>query len=313
MKTYSSRVRKANEDEDIFFLPRYKIEQVFTSLPQSIDWGIEMPGIPSFWTHSKGKGVNIALLDSGIAYDHPDLKDAILDAKDFTNSRSGINDTRGHGTHCAGIMAARDNHHGVVGIAPKANLIVGKVIGDNQSCNAVRLAEAINWAVETGAHIIAMSLGSNAHFSILQKAIENAIERGVYVIGAAGNSSLGMGSVDYPSAYEPVITVGAIDRQCKFTKFSARGRQVEIVAPCDQITSTFPPNILGRLSGPSLAMPFVAGVAALVLSKHRLYGGKTPIRNRQDLLQHLSGMTLDAAEYNNCGFGLVNPKSLMIA
>ena len=124
MKDYQNRLRKIKSQEPIYSIPPFKVEKVFTSNSQTVDWGVELVGVPNFWKYTKGKGVKVAVLDTGIAYKHPDLEGAISDMKDFTNSPSGISDMNGHGTHCAGIIAARDNSVGVIGGAPEADLLI---------------------------------------------------------------------------------------------------------------------------------------------------------------------------------------------
>ena len=312
MKKYTSRLRRLRVDEPSFYLPPYKVEKVLLSLSESIDWGIELLGIPNFWKHTKGKGITVAILDTGIALNHPDLKDAILDTKDFTDSLSGVYDQEGHGTHVAGIVAARNNGHGVIGVAPECKLLIGKVLGDNGFGKADAIAAGIEWAIASGADIISMSLGSNAPFPIIQKAIEKAIDKNVFVIAAAGNDGL-LDNIDYPGAYEGVITVGSIDRRKQLSSFSDWGVEVDVVAPGDEITSTYPPNITATISGTSMATPFVAGVAALVLSKHRQYGGKTKLETQEQMRKHLIKTAIDLGPNGfdkGFGFGLLNPVKL---
>ncbi|MEO0584962.1 MAG: S8 family peptidase [Bacteroidota bacterium] len=276
--------------------------------------GIELLGVPNFWKYTKGKGVKVAVLDTGVAHTHPDLKGAIIDMEDFTNSRSGISDINGHGTHCAGIIAARDNSLGVVGVAPESELLIGKVLGDDGSGSEEMVADGIYWAIKSGADIISMSLGSPYPSEKIYDAVMSAIQSGVFVICAAGNSGPDLGTVDFPGAFEETIAVGSIDRTKKVAHYSARGRQVDIVAPGDNILSTYPPRGLAKLSGTSMATPFVAGIAALILSKHKHFQGQTPITKQADMEEHLRMTALDLGPEGfdpSYGFGLINPKKLL--
>ncbi len=302
------------EDEPIFCIPPFKVEEVFLGLAETRDWGVRLLNIPSLWRLTEGEGIKVAILDTGITLTHPDLVGAFprFSYKDFTSSPSGISDQNGHGTHVAGIIAARKNNTGVVGVAPKADLIIGKVLGDNGAGTAKGIARGIDWAVEKGADIISMSLGSQVSVPLIHDAIKNAARQGVFLITAAGNDSLNF--VDFPGAYKETVAVGSINESKRLSSFSSIGKEVTIVAPGENILSTYPPATYATLSGTSMATPFVAGVVALMLAKHKKYGGKTPINNQQDLENHLAMTAIDLGEAGfdeKFGYGLINPRSLI--
>src|SRR5687767_590516 len=115
-----------------FQLPDFRIDNEALARSQILNWGLELLNIPPLWLHTKGEGVKVAILDSGMDFEHPDLKDAVDAAEDFTESNSGVRDEQGHGTHVAGIVAAKHDSSGVVGVAPSARLLIGKVIGDDR-------------------------------------------------------------------------------------------------------------------------------------------------------------------------------------
>lgn len=104
--------------EPIFRLPPFRIEATYMSLTETIDWGLNLFKVPEQWKRTQGEGIKVAVLDTGIELEHPDLREAIDKAKDFTRSRFGIVDRQGHGTHVAGTIGARRNDRGVVGVAP---------------------------------------------------------------------------------------------------------------------------------------------------------------------------------------------------
>ncbi len=311
-REYGSKLRQIDRDELIYRLPPCKIEQVFVATSEIQDWGITMLNIPSLWRLTAGKNMKIAVLDTGIDFTHSDLDGAVIDSKDFSGSVSGPADMQGHGTHVSGIIAARKNTQGVVGVAPEAGLLIGKVLGDNGAGSSRSVTSGIEWAIEQEADIISMSLGSQYPDEFIHGAIKKAIDAGIFVIAAAGND--GFNKVDFPAAHDEVIAVGSIDRRRKISSFSSRGPEVDIVAPGDQILSTYPTRTYARLSGTSMATPFVAGVVALMLAKHKKFGGSTPINNQKDLVDHLRRTAIDLGPEGfdeAYGFGLINPVELI--
>ena len=252
-KTYHNPLRDIKEDEPIFSVPAYQIQKVFAPYAQSMDWGIRMLGIPNFWRYTKGAGINVAVLDTGVDTRHRDLMANVKAAKDFTGSKVGVHDVSGHGTHCAGIIAARDNSFGVVGVSPQANLFIGKVLDDDGFGSERTIVDGINWAIRKKANIISMSFGSPYPSTEILHAIRTAIEQNIIVICAAGNEGPYMDSVGYPAQFDEVIAVGAVDSQLKVTDFSSRGNAVDIVAPGNNILSTYPPNGTAVLSCTSMA------------------------------------------------------------
>jgi len=295
--------------DTVFRIPPYKVEAVFTTKAETVDWGIDLLGIKPFWRHTKGEGVKVAVLDTGIAMRHPDLKDAIADAKDFTRSRSGVADVQGHGTGVAGIVAARENSSGVIGVAPKAKLLVAKVLDDDGAGRGEYIMKGVEWAVKSGADIISMSLGSIDNVAGLKKVIDAASKK-AFVICAAGNEGPDLGTVNYPAKYESTVSVGAIDRRRKVAKFSSRGGRVDIVAPGDRILCTYPPRGLARMSGSSMATPLVSGVVALMLSS----GNASKIKTSKQLIKQLRSTAVDMGRPGkdpHYGWGIINPTKLL--
>lgn len=216
-------------------------------------------------------------------------------------------------THCAGIIAARENSSGVVGVAPKAGLLIGKVLGDNGSGSTDGIAAGIRWAVSQGADVISMSLGSPNGDDLLEKAVAEAIAAGVVVICAAGNEGPRPNTVGFPAQYPGVISVAAINSAKSVARFSSRGTRIDVAAPGENILSCYPPNTLAKLSGTSMACPFVAGIAALALAADRLEGQKTIVTSA-DLLQILQEVAIDAGapgKDTSYGWGLINPKGIL--
>ncbi len=275
---------------------------------EQLRWGETLLRLPLVWRQTSGAGVRVAILDTGIDTDHPDLRDAIDETRDFTGD--GIEDRNGHGTHTAGIVGARRNDIGFVGVAPECRLLIGKVLPDSGAGSLDVLAQGIEWAVERGAHIVSMSLGSPAGSPRLYEAVHTALARGVVLICAAGNSgALGRQNVGYPARYGSVIAVAAHDRNGIPSGFSSRGAEIDFMAPGEEIWSTWKDGGYAKLSGTSMATPFVAGVAALVLAKHLGPGfHRTPIANCDDMREHLLRMAAHPGYHDMAaGYGPLLP------
>lgn len=274
---------------------------------EQINWAASLYGLPSVWQETKGKGIKVAVLDTGVDPDHPDLADAITATKDFTGD--GIEDENGHGTHCAGIIGARLNDIGFVGVAPECELLIGKVLANNGSGSYEWISEGIQWATEQGADIISMSLGGADSEPELFKAIHEALVQGKHVICAAGNEgSFYTNNIHYPGKYGAVLTIASHDSNGNPSGFSSRGGEVDFMGPGSNIWSTYKKGGYAELSGTSMATPFVAGISALILSKHKNTGdNETPIQNIEDLRNHLMRMAAHPGYHDNLrGYGALS-------
>ena len=280
--------------EEIRFIPDEDLQVVgvpITALSQVVDWGHSHCNIDSAWKMSKGSGVKVAVLDSGIA-SHPDLEGSYVQAYNCSDCDSPEDKQCGHGTHVAGIIGARDNQLGVVGVAPECELIPIKVLGDNGSGSYSSIITGINKAMELNADIINMSLGSSsAPPEALHNVIKQAAARGIIIIAAAGNDA---GSVNFPARYEEVIAVAAINKDGSFAKFTSHDGTVDAVAPGVDIYSTFLKQSYAIMSGTSQASPFMAGVAALVLSYTRTNPNTPQIHNYIDMMKALDLVSDDS-------------------
>lgn len=222
---------------------------------------------------SGGAGVNVAVLDSGVA-DHPDIKLTLC--KDATKKgiMSGCSDGNGHGTHVAGTIAANAgaDGQGIYGVAPLSNLFAIKVCKPNGACMSDDMAAGIYYATDQGANIISMSIGSDIESALIRDAIEYAVSNGVLVIAAAGNDGPAEGSIDYPGANAKVVAVAAIDQNKDVAAWSSRGlndgdyiieeSEVEFAAPGVAVESTYKDGCYALMSGTSMATPHLSGLAA---------------------------------------------------
>ena len=299
-------------------LPKFKVNQDLSNekqlgklaedIPERINWAGSILGIPDVWRLTQGEGVKVAILDTGVDTDHPDLADAIIESKDFTGD--GIEDENGHGTHCAGVVGARLNGVGFVGVAPKSELMIGKVLDNSGSGAYSWISEGIYWATESGANVISMSLGGAGSDAELYKAIQFALFHGVFIVCAAGNEgSLFANSVGYPGRYGGVITVASHDSNGNPSGFSSRGGEVDVMGPGSDIWSTYKKGGYAELSGTSMATPFVAGLAALIASKHfDSRSNNTPLENNEDMKNHLLRMATHPGYHDNqSGYGPLQP------
>ncbi len=232
-----------------------------------------------------GQGVKIAIIDTGIAA-HPSL--TVAGGKNLIegeNAGDWSNDLEGHGTHCAGVVAALARAASVWGYAPECSLYALRVFGGADGGGyASDIGDAIEWAVNEGCDIVSMSLGSDRPSSYMRMKIERATEAGVLCVAAAGNEA---GPVSYPAKFRNVVGVSAIgkfgtypndsihrdaespvtssDGNYYLASFSNRGEEIDLCAPGVAITSTLPANVFGAWDGTSMACPHATGIAALAL------------------------------------------------
>lgn len=283
-------------------------------------WGIETIYQDSSITKTDGgTDVKVAVLDSGVNINHPDIKNRIVGCKDFTHFRFPVvndvcDDKNGHGTHVAGIIAADSGSDklGIYGVAPTTGILAYKVCGDSGSCYADDIAAGLKTAVDDGAQVVNMSFGTDVDVPMIAEAVDYAAEKGVLMVAAAGNDGPYSDSIDYPGAYSEVIAVGALKRSLLVTNWSSRGnnastspyiiedRDIEFATPGENIESTWKNGSYAILSGTSMASPFVAGLAA----KFWKAGAEDPASATRDYLHILTSDLSPLGDDNNSGFGL---------
>ncbi len=230
-------------------------------------WGLANIGAPSAWNETLGKRARVAVVDTGIDGNHPDLKSKIVAQKDMVNNDgSAEDDSQGHGTHVAGTVGAVTNNGvGVAAVCPSCRLLVAKS-GDSQGLYDSDVVQGIYWSVQNNAKAINLSLGFGANSRILEHAVNYAWKHGVVVVAAAGNESTS--KPHYPAAYKNVISVAATDQLNKKASFSNYGK-VDVAAPGVEVLSTVPGSDYGLKQGTSMASPHVAALAGLLASQGR--------------------------------------------
>jgi len=244
-----------------------KIDNVDFEVPK----GVELIQAPAIWDKSLGNGITIAILDTGCDINHPDIQDRIIGGRNFTDDDSGnqdeFHDYNGHGTHVAGTIAANKNGLGVAGVAPEANLLIVKVLDANGSGEYDWIVRGIQYAIEQKVDIISMSLGGPVDVPALHDVIRQAVSNGILVVCAAGNEGDGAELTEelaFPGGYNEVISVGAVDLNWRSSRFSNSNNEVDLVAPGENIVSTYLDGEYASLSGTSMAAPHVSGALALI-------------------------------------------------
>ena len=260
-------------------------------------WGQRRLAFTSVWRLTKGEGVTVALIDSGVDTRHPQVR--VSQSVDLTGT--GTLDCLGHGTAVAGIIAAADMKEiPFVGVAPKARLISIKQT-NNENGDVALLAQGIKQATDLGARVLNISIQTSDQPD-LKSAVDYALAQDVVIVAAAGNLKKGDGTPApaYPAAYDGVLSVGSAGPDGKRTDFSNSTTPVSVLAPGAGITSTWPGGAYRQdLEGTSYAAPYVAGVAALVRARHPELDN-VRVRRRIEI-------TADGASGAGTGAGMVNP------
>lgn len=253
----------------------FTVEALQTTASE-IPYGIRQLQAPEIWEKGeKGAGVVIAVLDTGIDPDHPDLKQNIIGGRNFTDEGAAddFSDGNGHGTHVAGTIAAVENGTGVVGVAPEAKLLIIKVLNSEGSGSYKSITDGIKyataWKGKNGerVNVISMSLGGAYSDPRQYKAILEACAAGILVVVAAGNEGDSREETyehGFPALYPECVTVAACDENRKLAYFSNNSLQVDIIAPGVKVLSTYPGGGYAALSGTSMATPHVSGALALI-------------------------------------------------
>jgi len=298
-------------------------ERVYAT-QDTLDWGVDRIDAERVWGGAEdatdvatgrnaADGIKVAILDTGIDWDHPDLADNYKGGYDFVNDDADPMDDNGHGTHCAGIVAAEDNDAGVIGVAPKVYLYAVKVLDSSGSGYEDDVAAGIQWCIDNGIQIISMSFGSDSDLPLVKDKCDAAYNAGLLLVAAAGNdgwSKFIRDTVDYPARYSSVIAVGATDSSDNravwgFFSASSTGPDLELMAPGDEIYSTYWDNTYETLSGTSMACPMVVGTAALVWKAFPDYTN-VEVRER---LQSTAEDLGDPGRDDEFGYGLVDAEA----
>lgn len=274
----------ALEDEEVGISSRLQVNIMSASANQQIGANIVQS------SGNTGSGRKVVVLDTGYNYNHPELSSSYLGGKDFVNNDNDPVDDQGHGSHVAGIITADGIDPNAKGVAPGTGVIAGKVLDQNGSGYFSDVVASIYWAVngpdgvygnadDFGADAISLSLGTVAPYTYkgfcdgvlpdLTNAIKYAVQHGVMVVVAAGNS--GNSGVSIPGCVSYSTTVGAVNSNDQIASFSGRGNALDITAPGVNIFSSILGSSYASWSGTSMATPMITGVVALIKNAHPTY------------------------------------------
>ena len=287
---------RKNKKDQVSLLPhtRTEVYGLDPSSAQMLGWEIKKLNIDRQWTYSEGRGVVVAVIDTGCDLEHIDIKNNLLKGINIIDKSKDPQDDNGHGSHVCGMIAAENNGLGMVGVAPQVKILPVKALDSKGSGSLRNVIEGIIWAADAGADFITMSLGASSSNDQLEKAIQYASLKGSVVFAAAGNSGENT-EILYPARYKNVISIGAIDENLSRTSFTCSGEDLDFLSPGHNIFSIAPNNGYAIMSGTSMSNPFAVGCAALLLSHNRQHK-KFSLRSAQDYIDVLSKVCIDIPE-----------------
>ncbi len=309
------------------------------SYPQQ--WGLAKINCPAAWDRTTGSAnVTVAVVDSGVDLNHPQLAPLILAGRDLVDlgpnpSPPGLapwvlegdfagvdndpQDEVGHGTHVAGTISCLSNDGiEVAGVTWQCRLLPVRVLARARNTlngqikgigSSADIAAGITWAADHGAQVINLSLGGPSDTSVERNAVAYAVSRGVVVVAAMGND--GTSNPSYPAAYPDVIAVGAVDATDKLAFFSTTGPNIDVVAPGVNVLSTYWDDTYAFLQGTSMASPHVAGVAALILSCNPTIPASQVGQIIRDTARPLRDNPADPVPNDRYGSGLVDASAAL--
>ncbi len=233
-------------------------------------YGLRKAGFPTAWKRHP-RGVRVAVVDSGVVVGHSDLRGKVVAGYDFHNNNATVEDLNGHGTHIAGIIAAKTgNRVGVASGCPRCTIVAAKALDKNLSGFDSNIARAINWSVNNGAKVINLSLGSDqGEKSVLKKSIDYARSKGAVVVVAGGN--YGDSRRVWPAVYDNVVAVSYTDSRDVRSRNSSYGGWIDVAAPGVGIVSTVPGGYQAR-SGSSFSASHASALAGILLGQNRKPG-----------------------------------------
>jgi thermitase len=272
------------------------------SLYQQYQWNLPIIETVKGWDLSKGsEDIIVAVIDTGVDLDHSDLSNRLVEGINIIDEQSPPYDDVGHGTHVAGVISATVNNiEGVAGMSWYNKVMPIKALDHTGAGSTYSVAQGIIWAVDHGAKVINMSLGNYANAEFLHDAVKYAFDRDVILIAATGNDNTE--EPGYPAAYPEVLAVSATNSYQDRASFSNYGNYVDVVAPGENIASTYPDDQYAGLSGTSMASPHVAALAAMIRTAN-------PLLKNTEVMDILRYTSLDLGQKGRdkyYGFGQID-------
>lgn len=300
-------------------LPRYVLHEIgdIEILSESQNWGLVNLDIPSIWKKTKGEGVRIAVIDTGITR-HPDLVNNV----NFKLSRSCVPGEDAidvgvfHGVHVAGIIAAENNSQGVVGVAPKAEIVSIKALNKFGMSFQNSIKDSLKYCLdEVNPDIINMSLGGTGYDEGIHDLVKQLTKRGIPVVCAAGNRGTTDKKITFPASLDESFCIGSYSANITkdISEFTSIGEEMDFCAPGDQILSTYGPNRYAIMSGTSMAAPMVSGIIALLIAKNRQ---EKKVMSVEEIKKKLIEFCADLGDRGwdvRYGYGVINAKNLILS
>lgn len=275
--------------------------EILDALPKGIDWGLKAINANKAWKKTKGEGVKVLVIDTGMDENHPELKGKVKYGINVFEKSNDITDMYGHGTHVAGLIAGNKT-----GVAPNVDLYIAKVLDEKGEGSMASVMDGITLAMNFNVDILCMSLGIRGGLPVqLHQRLIDAYNQGINIVCAVGNN--GLPEPDYPAFLNEVVAVGGVDKDLNHCSFSNRGSQVDISAPAMDVLSAFKDGKYARMSGTSMASPLVAGAIALLISHNRKKGIElTPAQVKEKIMN--MGDNIHSYDY---GYGVVDLSKLL--
>lgn len=301
---YQGVLNKIQLDKNVVFAEPDYIKTI-THVPSdplyTNQWYLPNIKMPQAWDIYRGSpSVTIAVLDTGVNAQHPDLAGKILPGYDFVNNDARPSDDHGHGTNIAGIIAGNSDGAGIVGIDHQAKILPLKVLNNEGTGSSLDVVEAVYFAMEQGADVINMSFAAPESTFAEERALRSAFEQGIVLVAAAGNDATN--DIVYPASYDFVISVAATGMDNQKAPFSNYGNFIDIAAPGVNLYTTAYQGGYEFVSGTSYSAPIISSLAGMLKGLHPEW---SPIDIEWAL--ESSGANMDRSEWNwLTGFGKVN-------
>lgn len=292
----SSRSKFAIKYKDVLLLEEnrpmkvHAVQSKIETYP-GIPYGVKQIKAPQAWSTSTGYRIRIGVIDTGVDFQHPDIRHSLAGGINLLNRNMLPLDDNGHGTHIAGTIAAANGTEGMMGVAPRSIIYPVKAFDHNGSAYVSDIILGIDWCVRNHVHLINMSFGMKTRSRALQEIVNKAYLSGISIVASSGNDGKRR-TIDYPARYSQTISVGATDQNKRIAPFSNRGQYIDIYAPGDKIISSWTHGKYHEMSGTSMATSHVSGAIALLLAqnsslqpaeiKSLLQRTATPLRLRKD-------------------------------
>lgn len=232
---------------------------------KGIPWGVKHIQAPQAWSRTTGHRVKVGVIDTGVDFGHPDLRHSLERGINLLQRMALPQDDNGHGTHISGTIAAANELHGMIGVAPRALIHPVKAFDHNGTAFVSDIILGIEWCVRNQMDVVNMSFGMKTKSKSLLNAVNNAYRSGILIVASSGNDGR-IGNIDYPARYNSTIAVGATNQHSKIAAFTNRSGLIDIYAPGDRVVSAWLRGRHREMSGTSMATSHVTGAIALLLA-----------------------------------------------